>query len=213
MPIPLVLAGAVAGASALGGAAAGAVTSTAGRVFLKRQLSRHSEEIEKWALSAVMEQLGLPDLVDGPINRETFTKAINQNFLSGYGFELSNVFDPVAVRQDALKFGLVKVADQAGFQLEDVSVKGLSDAIREWVISIIEDEIAMDEAGELLQDARDILEIVQLYRRYKKAQKDGEAAEADGKKPLINTPEAKSNRERQARYRANHKKVWVSKGA
>lgn len=212
MPLPLILLGAVSGVTALGGAAAGAVTSTAGKAFLKRQLSRHSEEIEKWALSAVMEQLGLPDLVDGPINRQTFTDAINNNFLSGNEFQLSNVFDPVAVRKDALKYGLVKVADQAGLTLDDVSVKGLGDAIREWVISLIEDELAMDEAGELLQDARDILEIVQLYRRYKKAQKDGEDAGGDGKKPLINTPEAISNRERQARYRAKNRKVWVPRG-
>lgn len=207
MPLPLVLAG-IAGASALG---VSAVNSSIGRAFLKRQLSRNSEEIERWALAAVFEQLGLPDLTDGGLNKQSFTQAINDTFLQDQTFKFTNIFDATAVRNDALRAGLLQAAEQAGLQLENVSIEGMTEAIRLYVLELVQEEISADEAGDLLQDAKDIYEIIALYKRYKKAESDGEQEEGDGRKPLINTPEAASNRERQARYRANNKRVWVER--
>ena len=182
-----------------------------GAAFLKRQLSRHSEEIERWALANVFERMGLPDLMDEGISREKITDAINQTFLSGQEFQLSNVFDREAVRRDAIKFGLQQVASQAGLRVETPTLAGMRDAIKEWVVQLVADELTMQELGELTQDAKEIYEIVKLYQRYKKEAADGEAAEAGGRKPLINTPEARSNRERQKRYRDSHKRVWQPK--
>lgn len=210
MPIPLVIAG-VAAVSSLGGALAAGGAKSVGAAYLKRTLSRHTEEIERWALSNVFEKMGLPDLMGESLNRHSFTQAVNTAFLSGQDFQLTNLFDAEAVKNDAIKFGLLQVADQAGLNLETVSINGMRDAIRAWIMQLVEDELLMDEVGELAQDARDVYEIIQLYKKYKKAEQDGEAAEAGGRKPLINTPEAAANRERQARYRANHKRVWTSK--
>ena len=208
--MPLVIAG-VSGASALFGAATAGGSRSLAASYLKRQLSRHTEEIEKWALSAVFEKMGLPDLTGEGLNRQSFTQAVNATVLSGQEFQLTNLFDAQAVRNDAMRFGMLQVADQAGIPIETASLAGMRDGIRAWIMQLIEEEISADEVGELIEDARDIYEIIALYRKYKKAEADGEAEENGGRKPLINTPEAQSNRERQARYRANHKRVWTSK--
>lgn len=212
MPIPLVIAG-VAGASALFGSLTAGGSRSVAASYLKRQLSRNSEEIERWALSAVFERMGLPDLMGETVNRQSFTNAVNSTFLSGQDFQLSNLFDAQSVRNDAMRYGMLQVAEQAGLQLETVSVAGMKDAIQAWIMQLIEDELTADEVGELAEDARDVWEIIQLYKRYKKAEQDGAGEDGGegGRKPLIQTPEAISNRERQARYRANHRRKWVSK--
>lgn len=210
MPAPLVV-GAIAGVSALAGTAGAMVGREYARAFLKRQLFKRRDEIEKWALSAVFEQFGFPDLTGENVDRKSFTEAINQKFLSESGFQFTNLFDQEAVKRDAFKFGVQRIAEEAGLTLEDVSEKGLVDALRKWVFDLIGEELTNEDLGELTQDAKDVWEIVQTWRKYKKAADDGQEAEDAGRKPLINTPGAQSNRERQARYRANHKKIWVWK--
>lgn len=210
MPVPLVIAG-IAGASAVTGAIASSGLQGWGKAYLKRTLSRHSKEIEQWALASVFEKMGLPDLVndDGRVDRRSFTAAVNASILSGQEFQLTDLFDSQAVKNDALKFGLLQVAQQAGLEVEHVSVQGLGDAVRAWVMDQVAEELTAEDVGELIQDAKDVYEIIQLYKRYKKAEQDGGGDEDGGRKPLINTPEAISNRERQARYRANNKRRWV----
>ena len=208
MPLPLLLV--IPGVTALGGLGA-TVGKDAAKSFLKRQLNLHREDIEKWALSSVFEQMGLPDLMGENVDKQSFTTAVNSSFLSGSEFKFTNLFDHEAVKRDAFRFGVMQAASEAGLQLEDVSQKGLVDSLRAWVLQLLEEEITAEDIGELTQDARDVYEILQTYRKYKKAAADGEAAEDAGRKPLINTPEAAANRERQARYRANHKKQWVPK--
>lgn len=210
MPVPLVV-GAIAGVSALAGTGAAMVGREYARAFLKRQLFKHRDEIEKWALSAVFEQFGFPDLTGENVDRKSFTEAINQKFLSESGFQFTNLFDQEAVKRDAFKFGVQRIAEEAGLTLEDVSEKGLVDALRRWVFELIGEELTNEDLGELTQDAKDVWEIVQTWHKYKKAADEGQDAEDKGRRPLINTPAAQKNRERQARYRANHKKIWVWK--
>ena len=210
MPAPLIV-GAIAGVSALAGTGAAMVGREYARAFLKKQLFRHRDDIEKWALSAVFEQFGFPDLTGENVDRKSFTEAINQKFLSDSGFQFTNLFDQESVKRDAFKFGVQRIAEEAGLTLEDVSEQGLVDALRRWVVDLIGEELTNEDLGELTQDAKDVWEIVQTWHKYKQAADDGMAAEDKGRKPLINTPGAQSNRERQARYRANHKKIWVWK--
>lgn len=210
MPVPLVV-GAIAGVSALAGTGAAMVGREYARAFLKRQLFKHRDEIEKWALSAVFEQFGFPDLTGDNVDRKSFTEAINQKFLSESGFQFTNLFDQESVKRDAFKFGVQRIAEEAGLTLEDVSEKGLVDALRRWVFDLIGEELTNEDLGELTQDAKDVWEIVQTFRKYKTAAEDGQEAEDKGRRPLINTPAAQKNRERQARYRANHQKIWVWK--
>lgn len=210
MPVPLVV-GAIAGVSALAGTGAAMVGREYARAFLKRQLFKHRDEIEKWALSAVFEQFGFPDLTGDNVDRKSFTEAINQKFLSESGFQFTNLFDQESVKRDAFKFGVQRIAEEAGLTLEDVSEKGLVDALRRWVFDLIGEELTNEDLGELTQDAKDVWEIVQTFRKYKTAAEDGQEAEDKGRRPLINTPAAQKNRERQARYRANHKRIWVWK--
>lgn len=210
MPAPLIV-GAIAGVSALAGTGAAMVGREYARAFLKKQLFKHRDEIEKWALSAVFEQFGFPDLTGENVDRKSFTEAINQKFLSDSGFQFTNLFDQESVKRDAFKFGVQRIAEEAGLTLEDVSEKGLVDALRRWVFDLIGEELTNEDLGELTQDAKDVWEIVQTFRKYKTAAEDGQEAEDKGRRPLINTPAAQKNRERQARYRANHQKIWVWK--
>lgn len=211
MVAPLVIAG-VAAASALFGALTTEGVKTSGKAYLYRQLHKHRPEIERWAMGAVFEKMGLPDLVEGgALNQGAFTDAINAKIMGSSEFKFSNIFDRDAIRRDAFKFGVQQIGSQAGFEVDDVSEAGLKDAIKGHIMKLVEEEISADEVGELTQDAKDVWEIVQLYKAYKKAAKDGQAAENGGRKPLINTPEAAANRARQATYRKAHKKRWVPK--
>lgn len=210
MPAPLIV-GAIAGVSALAGTGVAMVGREYARAFLKKQLFKHRDDIEKWALSAVFEQFGFPDLTGENVDRKSFTEAINQKFLSDSGFRFTNLFDQESVKRDAFKFGVQRIAEEAGLTLEDVSEQGLVDALRRWVVDLIGEELTNEDLGELTQDAKDVWEIVQTWHKYKQAADDGMDAEDKGRKPLINTPGAQSNRERQARYRAAHKKIWVWK--
>lgn len=211
MPVPLVI-GAVAAASALFGSVAAVGARSAGKAYLTRTLQAHRPAIEKWALSAVFEKMGLPDLMEGgSLNQGAFTDAINEKILGSSGFKFSNLFDRDAIRRDAFKFGVKQAAEESGLQLDDVSEQGLKDALKARMVDLVEAELTADDVGELTQDAKDVWEIIQLYKAYKKAAADGESAENGGRKPLINTPEAVSNRARQAKYRAGHKKAWVAR--
>lgn len=214
MPAPLVI-GAVAAASALFGSVAAVGARATGKAYLTRTLNAHRPAIEKWALSAVFEKMGLPDLMEGgSLNQGAFTDAINERILGASGssgFKFTNLFDRDAIRRDAFKFGVKQAAKESGLKIEDVSEQGLKDALKARMVELVEAELTAEDVGELTRDAKDVWEIIQLYKAYRKAAADGEAAENGGRKPLINTPEAVKNRARQAKFRQGHKKKWVAK--
>ena len=192
MPLPLILAGA-------GGIIAGLHSAaSATKPFLERYLRKHQAEIESWALANAFEAIGLPDLSANP-SREDITEAINQKFLAGTGFELSNIFDAHAIREDGLKFGLKTAAGELGIELESNTIKGMRDALRDWVRGEVVAQIEA-QAGSVIDGAADHAGVLAMIQYHQSRPADP---------GLLMTPEAISNRERQARYRASHSKMWV----
>ena len=73
---------------------------------------------------------------------------------------------------------------------------------------IVREEIAM--GGDLLDAAPDLVAIVKMIDAARKGYKN-EMGEQVSIKPLLMSDAAINNRERQAKYRANHRRVWVAK--
>ena len=201
MPIPLVIAGA-------GGIVAGiASAASASRPFVRRFLLRHRAEIEAWALQNAFEAIGLPELADGAPGRDDFTAAINAKFLAGTDFKLSNAFSRDAVKDDALAYGMRRAAQELGLTLEANTVNGARDALRGWVRDQVAAQIEAG-AGDMIQNAPDAPRVLAMIQSYRKLGPDGQPAPEPG---LDMTPEGISNRLRQAKFRARHKKFWVNR--
>lgn len=196
MPVPLVIAGAFGIVAGLHSAA------SASRPFVARFLKRHRADIEQWALSNAFEAMGLPDLDKSP-NREQFTEAINAHFLAGSEFQLSNAFDAKAVREDAMRYALKKAAHELGVELGHATVAAMKDALKQWIQDQVKAQIEAG-GGTLIDGAKDAPRVMAMI----------EYAQSRPPVPgLLMTPEAISNRERQARYRANHSKHWEARGS
>lgn len=196
MPFPLVIAGAA-------GIVAGVTSAaSASRPFVARFLKRHQADIEQWALSNAFEAMGLPDLDKSP-SREQFTEAINAQFLAGSDFQLSNAFDSKAVREDAMRYALKKAAQQLGVELGHATVNGMKEALKAWVQDQVKAQIEAG-AGPLIDGAKDSPRIMAMI----------EYAQSRPPAPgLLMTPDAISNRLRQAKYRARHTKHWEARGS
>lgn len=196
MAVPLILAGATALA---GGAYA------VSRPFLHRFLQSRRPEIEKWAMAKALEAAGLPDLTSQTLTRESFTKVINENFLAGSDVELSNIFDAQAIKDDLQKAALKRAAKELGLELRNATIDGMKDAIGEWVRGQVKEQID-GGGGELIDGAKDLARVLVIIRSVQK--EIDENGQPSGVKPLLMTPDAISNRERQAKYRASHKRHW-----
>lgn len=194
MGLPLILAGAGGIVSGLYSAA------SAARPFVERYLRKHQAEIEEWALANAFEAMGLPDLDKSP-SRADMTAAINERLLSGSQLQLSDIFDADAIQRDALNFALTKAASDLGLAVDTNSVHGVRDALRGWVRDRVRAEIA-GSGDQMISDAKADPSIEERIQWVK------DRPPAPG---LLMTPEAISNRERQARYRAKFGKMWVKR--
>ena len=194
MGVPLILAGA-------GGLVAGLHSAaSAARPFLERYLKKHQAEIESWALQNAFEAIGLPDLTENP-TREDITEAINQKFLDGSGFKLTNIFDAQAIRDDGLRFAMKTAADQLGVEIDSPTVRGMRKALKSWVRSEVVAQLQAG-AGSIVDGAADHAGVLALIQ-YHQTKPD-----APG---LLMTPDAIDNRRRQAKYRQTHSKMWVAR--
>lgn len=204
MALPLVIAGA---AGVVAGVASAA---SATKPFVVRLLKRHQSEIEEWALKEAFEAAGLPDLANGSPTREDLNAVINEKFLAGTGIELTNIFDRKAIRDDLEKIAYIKAAEALGVELKSKTREGMKEALREWVRGQVEAQIS-EGGGDLIEGARDVARVLAVIKAYREVirENNGQAPERPG---LLMTPEAISNRERQARYRAKHRKKWVPRG-
>lgn len=194
MAAPLVIAiGALAGAAAI-------MAKEAIRVELRHIMSRHRDQIERWALDHALEAAGLPGVDD--LTQEGITAAINES-LSGAGVDvqLSNVFSATAVRADFERIALARVASAAGLSIESPTPQAVADGLREWVVQQIRDQVEAG-GGDLIDGAPELSELRAIIDAALAARERRESM------PVSMTPEAISNRERQARYRATHTRHW-----
>ena len=187
MPLPAILGGAVAVLSA---AIVVDELLTGGRV---------SEAIGKKAAQAALDARGIPLNLDGDVNQETITAAINAAVMPE-GVAFTNLFDREAVRSDVKRMALEYAASTFGFE-GGASPEGLRDAI----ISEIRGEVLADiraGAGEYIDAARGLVAVQKLI----------DAPEPfDWQAPRKFTQKAIKNRERQERFRAANVRVWVAK--
>lgn len=149
------------------------------------------------AIRAAFEQIGL-DLPDGPINKNTLTQAIVQGPLADYDLEINNLFDKRELRQALAKVALRKVAESMGIELPALTVEGLKAAL----IESVQDEVI----AQLLQEGGEIFEATapaaQLARQIASAMKARRTYHTNVATDMSDKGQA--NREKQARYRANH---------
>ncbi len=199
MPLPLVLAGV---------AAIGSGVYAVSKPFLHRYLMTQRPAIEEWALKNALEAIGLPDLMDEKLTRESFTGAINNHFLSGSDIQLTNLFDAKATKKDIEAYTLKKAAKELGIELVHATVDGMKDALKDWICDQIKEQIGAS-SGDLIDGAKDLSRVLIIIKSVRKN------LDANGQPvpppPVADTPAAISNRERQAKYRASHTRHWENR--
>ena len=181
------------------------------KLELEHQLNRHREEIDSWALGIAFEAMGLPDLAEenATYTRESFTKALNAGPLKPYGIELTKVFDRVATRQDLEKIALQMAAQEFGIKIKGLNLDALRQALQEYVKGEVRKQLGTEAGGDLINGAAELRLLAHIIDEMKKAGPNGEPAQYPmAKKPLKMDAKSIANRERQARYRANHSRHW-----
>ena len=207
MPAPLVaLAAAIA---ATLGAVYAMLPDSAQRIAKEEFVRLFAGEVSEAESAAIKEaflKMGLDIDPENGINEQTITAAINAGPLGGSGVELTNIFDREAIKRDLRRLALVHAAQQFGIELHSLETEAVKDAIREYVAELVREEIA--NGGDLVDAAPDLVAIVKMIDAARKGYKN-EAGETIEEKPLLMSEAAINNRERQARYRASHKRRWV----
>lgn len=165
-------------------------------------------EAESAAIKDAFQKMGLDIDPEDGINAQTITAAINSGPLGGSGVELTNIFDRDAIKRDLKRLALVHAAQSFGLQLTSLTTEAVTDAVKAYVAEIVREEIAM--GGDLVDAAPDLIAIVKMIDAARKGYKD-EAGNTVDERPLLMSDAAINNRERQAKYRANHRRRWVAK--
>lgn len=205
MPFPLAIAGVAAAIGGIYAALPSSVQNITKDEFM-RLMAGDLGELEREAIKAGFLKLGMEIDPETGINAQTITEAINAGPLAGTGVELTNIFDRDAVRGDIEKVALAYAAQSFGLEVKSLTVDAVKEALRGEVSRLVREQIA-DGGGDLVDAAPDLVALVRMIEAAQKAMQTGEDGTRQ-KPPVSMTPEAISNRERQARYRATHKRHW-----
>lgn len=166
---------------------------------IRRIVDDPKQALKDYAVRAALEKMGL-EIEAGPVTAETITAAIMAGPLAGLGLEITDIFNRDAVVGALRRVAMARAADALGMQGVS-NVAGLRDGVRE----LIGDEVARQVAagaGSLMDGAPD----AQFIARAIKARKpDGWNAPSDF------TKKGMQNRERQARWRAEHSRHWENR--
>lgn len=212
MAIPLVIAGVSASIGAIFAGAAELVPEAA-KDIAKEEFMRlvmgDVSDLEKEVIQAAFTKLGLDIDPEEGINATTITQAINNGPLASTGIELTNIFDREAIKKDMQKLALAYAAQSMGIKPKSLKADDVKDAVREYVSEMVIDEISNGNP-EWLEEAKDLVAVVQMISEARRLYKEIEPG-VFAKPELSNHPAAVSNRERQAKYRANHKRKWEPK--
>ena len=183
------------------------------RMQLMRQLNRHKDDIEAWALAQAFEQLGLPNLADEKnVTRESFTRALNAGPLATVGIRLTNVFDKAAVRRDFEQLALATAAREFGIRAKTLTVPALKEALKDYVRERVVEQLGAG-GGLLVDNAKELVELARIVKAMKKPSPENPDGVYPGpKRELKMDAGSISDRARQATYRAKHKRYWVPKG-
>lgn len=153
----------------------------------------------KAAAEHVLEKMGIPIDLSGPVNKETISAAISDK-LFGSEMQFSNLFDKEAVKADVKRIVSERAAAQFGFD-GAMSVDAVKQLLTNRVLQQVGEEMAAG-SGEFIDAAKDLSSAVAMCER---------KHYTDYNTPIDFSPEGIKNRERQATYRGNHNKSWVAR--
>lgn len=157
---------------------------------------KNAQGLQDKAIRAALEKMGLP-IEDGPINEQTITDAINAGPLGALGLDLHSLFNADALKASLKRIAIAKFAERMGFP-EVTSIPALKAAVLEMMAGEIAEQVA-SEAGPLFEGAPNVAQIMSAIK----------AKKPDGwNDPTDFSPKGISNRERQATYRASHRRHW-----
>lgn len=191
MPIPI--------ATAIWAAVSGAVGIEVADV-IKTRVKKSLDEHWRDYLNAALDDLGIVIDPEKGITDETLTAAVNQNLLAGTGLELASLLDKQKMMDGFKATAMRKMAEELGLPPVN-SVTEIRAALQAWLVDQVGAELAA-EAGELIDAAKPLQKIQARIAGDKPPR-------SNWNDPVDFTPEGISNRERQARYRASHTKVWI----
>lgn len=202
------VAAAAAALAAIYAAVPDAAKDIAKEEFLRLAIGER-DEFEAAAMAAAFEKLGLEIEGDEPLTPEFITQCINRGPLAGSELQFTNIFDREALKNDLHRMALMYARDALGLDLPSLKPQALKEYARTYVYQKIREQIKWG-GGDLVALAPDFVAIAKVI----------DAAIAAGRMDaagnyiapdLKMTPKAIANRERQARYRANHKRHWEPK--
>lgn len=189
MPLPAILAGAAAVLAPL---------IWIDQLFYGGRVSDElSAKIGKKAAQAVLDARGIPLDLDGEVNQQTITEAINVGVMPE-GVRFENLFDKDQIKRDIKRIALEQAASQFGFEgSTEPSV------IRRQIIDKITAEVRAEISaggGEFMDAAKGLAETQRLIDR---------PEPKDWQKIRNFSDKAEKNRARQEAYRASHNRKWV----
>ncbi|WP_367846260.1 hypothetical protein [Rhodoferax sp. WC2427] len=214
MPVP-VIAAAAAILAPIVAAIVVANQTDVGRHIIDRVVESYGKDVEKWALQKAFETMGLALDPENGFNKEAITAAINAGPLANTGVQLTDIFNRDAVKKDLHKVALLTAVQKTGLDIKTLDVDGMKQALRDYVSARVIEQVG-EGGGDLIDGALPLVKMVQKIREANKKAAESGAPVPPGyqpgrDKPYIWTKKAISNRERQARYRASHKRVWELK--
>lgn len=171
--------------------------------------------IQKWLRMETPDYLSaafFDDSQDGDfaIDEAEITAAINKNLniKAVLGIEFTNIFSREAIKDDLNKLGLARINQILGASEDNPIITSFrDDALRSSVRGFMGAQAmeAVSNGSSRIIDSDGADRIVAAAMNY---ERNYEKYKPDPPKPLIMTPKAISNRERQARYRATHTRHW-----
>lgn len=162
-------------------------------------MERHGTDLVQNAVDG----LGIDIDVNNGLTDENITHAINKTFLADADFKLDSVFDREKMKAGLMREGIRRIAQILEIPDGEASILGVKVKLQDLITA--EAILAIrEEAGEIFEAAKERKKLRELIERNK-----GDRSQFT--KPRDMSPEGVKNRERQARYRATHKRKWVPK--
>jgi hypothetical protein len=195
MLVPII----ASGATALAAWAAKDVTQE----FIKRKVHAYFNDKADEFFAAAAEDMGVELSDSGQLTDESLTAVINSKFLSGSGVQIDSLLDRDRLRAGLEKLAISKLAEQVGVPVgESQTIGGVKLALQQWAGDQVKSQLE-SESGAVFDSAAPSQFIAKVIADAPKTPGWNDATDM--------TSKGISNRERQARYRSQHTRIWVLK--
>lgn len=198
MPIPLAV---------LVVPAIGAFAGTVAPSVVQAVLEHFRTPLEKWGLEFAFKNMGFTIDSSNGFSREAITQAINAGPLAGTGVVLTNLFDRDAVRADLKRIALERAVQETGLTVKTLDVEGVKRALKEYIQSRVDQQLAAG-GGDLIDAAKPLALLARDIQAANAPTNTPPGGNPGREQPVDFSEKGVKNRERQARYRANHTRHW-----